>query len=334
MTQKALSYLSSVILLATANLTAANAATLGRTAEPTLALLPSYVAHEKGLFRSEGLPIKMVPLTSRALISAGLKGSVDFVPIEDRGAQVALNGGNLKFIVGQSVMSNVALVARKEIRKLNDLKKKNVGLGDIDGFRPDLLRPLIQLRFGTRWKTHEEPNEKTRVKGLTDDVYQGIFVSPRFAAKALQQGHRLLARIGDTRPYLSGTIWVRTSYLAKNRAAVRKFTRAIARASQIIQRDKHATVPVIMKYFNIVDPKEAGNVWSIIKDQFTPDIPRRLVNELFLDRHAVMKRRGLGKIKKLPNNFDRFVARTLLNSSLQGLGYILRSPPYKREDAS
>jgi len=85
MTRRVLIHLSNVVLLATTNLATAGAATLGLTAEPTLAHLPSYVAHEKGLFRSEGLSVKMTPLTGRALISTGVKGTVDFVPIEGCG---------------------------------------------------------------------------------------------------------------------------------------------------------------------------------------------------------------------------------------------------------
>jgi len=334
MTRKAVIQLSTVVLLTTVNISTAGATTLGRTAEPTLAHLPSYVAHEKGLFRSEGLSVKMMSLTGRALISAGAKGTIDFVPIEGRGAQAILSGSHLKFIVGQSVMSHAVLAVRKNIKTLEDLKQKNIALGEIDGFRVESLHSLIRLRFSARWKFHEEPKELTRVKGLTDDVYQGIFVSPRFAAKAMQQGHHMLAKIGETRPYLSGTIWVRNSYLAKNRSKVAKFVRAIARATQMIHQDKKAVTPVIMKYFSIVDPTEAGHIWKIVKDQFTPDIPPTLVDQLFRDRLDLMTRRGLRKIKKAPNTFDRYVARRLLSKTLKDLGYILRPPPYKGENAS
>jgi ABC-type nitrate/sulfonate/bicarbonate transport system substrate-binding protein len=334
MTRKAILHLLTVVLFATMNIATARAATLGRTAEPTLAHLPSYVAHEKGLFRSEGLAVKMMPLTGRALISAGVKGKVDFVPIEGRGAQAILSGSRLKFIVGQSVMSHAVLAVRKNIKTLEDLKQKNIALGEIDGFRPEFLRPLIRLRYSSRWKFHEEPNEIARVKGLTDDVYQGVFVSPLFAAKAIQKGHRVLDKIGETRPYLSGTVWVRNTYLSKNRSNVTKFVRAIARGTQMIQQDKKAVVPIIMKYFSIIDPTEAGHIWEIVKGQFTPDIPPTLVDQLFRDRLELMARRGLKKIKTVPNTFDQYVARKLLSTTLKDLGYILRPPPYKRENAS
>ncbi len=296
--------------------------------------LPSYVAFEKGLFRSEGLSVKLVSLTSQALVSAGLNSTVDFVPVEGRGAQVALSGRKLKFVVGQAVISHAVLAVRKEIRTLDDLNKRNVGVGEINGFRPALLRPLIESRFGSRWKLHLEPRELARVKGFKDDVYQGVFVSPRFAAKALQHGHRVLAKIGDTRPYLSGTIWTRTSFVSKNRLNIVKFVRLIACAILLIQRDKNAVVPVIMKYFGIVDPKEAGHVWQLVRTQFAPDIPKALVTQLFRDQLALMKRRGLRKINKAPPNFEAFIARKLLSSTLKRLGYILRPPPYRRKEAS
>lgn len=334
MTRISLIQLTCVVLFTTTNIATAGTTALGRTAEPTLAHLPTYVAFEKKLFRSEGLSVKMIPLTGRALISAGVKGAIDFVPIEGRGAQAALSGTRLKFIVGQSVMAHAVLAVRKNIKTVDDLKKRNIAIGEIDGFRLELLRPLIQLRFGSRWKFYEEPSEITRVTGLTDDVYQGIFVSPRFAAKAIQQGHRVLAKIGDTRPYLSGTVWVRADYLSKNRSTVTKFIRAIARATEIIHRDKDAVAPVIMKYFKIVDPREANQIWKIVRGQFTPDIPLTLVDQLFRDRLDLMARRGFKRTKKTPKTFEQFVARRLLSSTLKNLGYILRPPPYRRDDAS
>ena len=112
-----------------------------------------------------------------------------------------------------------------------------------------------------------------------------------------------------------------------------KFVRSIARAIGLIQNDQKAVVPVIMKYFGIVDPKEAGHIWQITRTQFAPDIPKDLVTQLFRDRIALMKRRDLRKIKNVPTTFEHFIARKLLSSTLKRLGYILRQPPYKREEA-
>ena len=50
--------------------------------------IPSYIAMDKGFFKEEGLDARFVELAGRPLMTAGLSGNVDFIPIPSGGAQV------------------------------------------------------------------------------------------------------------------------------------------------------------------------------------------------------------------------------------------------------
>ena len=54
--------------------------------------IPSYIAMDKGFFKEEGLDARLVELAGRPMITAGLSGNVDFVPIPSGGAQAVLKG--------------------------------------------------------------------------------------------------------------------------------------------------------------------------------------------------------------------------------------------------
>src|SRR3981189_2643569 len=63
--------------------------------------IPSYIAMDKGFFKDEGLDARFVELAGRPLITAGLSGNVDFIPIPSGGAQAGLKGAELRYAVGQ-----------------------------------------------------------------------------------------------------------------------------------------------------------------------------------------------------------------------------------------
>ena len=68
-------------------------------------------------------------MTGEALVTAALSGSVDFVPIPSGGAQAALSGAEIRYVVGQSLKSQWLIATRPDITKPEDLKGKTIGYG-------------------------------------------------------------------------------------------------------------------------------------------------------------------------------------------------------------
>src|SRR5581483_5739110 len=83
--------------------------------------IPSYVAATAGFFKQEGLEARFIQLTRKAQVTAGLSGNLDFTPIPSGGAQAALNGAPIQYIVGQSLSSQWVIVTRKDINKVEEL---------------------------------------------------------------------------------------------------------------------------------------------------------------------------------------------------------------------
>lgn len=91
--------------------------------------LPTYVAMERGFFKKEGLDATWVRLGPKALVTAGITGEIDFVPITVGGAVAALHGAPIVFVVGQSSGSPWMIVGDKDISKPEDLRGKTVAYG-------------------------------------------------------------------------------------------------------------------------------------------------------------------------------------------------------------
>ena len=60
-----------------------------------------------------------------------MSGNVDFVPIPSGGAQAALSGAELRYVVGESLKSQWIIVTEPDINKPEDLKGKTLGYGRV-----------------------------------------------------------------------------------------------------------------------------------------------------------------------------------------------------------
>lgn len=304
---------------------------VGRTTGASGFHIPSYVAMDKGFFKKEGLDASYVAMTAKALIAAGMGGAVDFVPIPGGGSQAILKGAPLRYVVGESLISQWAIVTTQKIKSVKDLKGKTIGYGRPGSADYDegeiTLGEFFGMNVGRDYKVISFQGEPERVAALINGSIDGGLLSFPHAAKAQVAGFRILVKTGEYLPRVGGVFWVTKKYLANNRATVKKFIRAIAGATQYLRNNKAGSVPVIQKYFGIDKAKEAGYIWDTVHDQYGPDIPSDLLNKLFKGRVKRMISKKLWpKDKKMPDP-EQYVERKLLNETLREMGYYLQAPP-------
>lgn len=304
---------------------------VGRTTGASGFHIPSYIAMEKGIFKEEGLDARFVAMTGKALVTAGIGGAIDFVPIPGGGSQATLKGAPLRYVVGQSLISQWAIVTPKSIESVGDLKGKTIGYGragsaDYDEGEITLSR-FFDMEVGRDYEVISFQGEPERVAALINGSIQAGLLSFPHAAKAQAAGFKILLRTGNYLPRVGGTFWVTESYLKDNRDTVVKFIRAIATAEEYLRENKEGSVPVIQKYFGIDDAKEAGYIWDNLHDQYGPDIPANLFYKLFEGRQKRMIARGLWPEDKPLPDPEQFVAREVLSSTLREMGYYLQAPP-------
>jgi ABC-type nitrate/sulfonate/bicarbonate transport system substrate-binding protein len=313
------------LIAATAPALAATPIKIGRTSVPNISHLPIYLAMETGLFRQEGLDAKLVPMPQRALVTAGLGGTVDFVPLPDAGAKAALRGAALRFVVGQSLFSTSALVTMPRITAVAELRHQVLGFerrGQVsyrDG--EEILRDKFGLVLGNDYRITTIPNEPDRLAALENGEIQASLFSLIYAAKAQARGFRRLFRSGTFAPRVKGAVWTRKEYLKSNRTTVRRFIRAIAGATDVIHRDGRTTIAVLQKYFGIYDPAETKALWLSVRDIYTADIPAPLLAKVFAERLRRLRQRGVWPREKKASNPEHYIARGLLTKVLTRMAY-------------
>jgi ABC-type nitrate/sulfonate/bicarbonate transport system substrate-binding protein len=292
--------------------------------------IPTYVAMEKGFFKQEGLDAEWVKLNGKAMVTAGLAGEVDFVPIPSGGALAALKGAQLSYVVGQSLGSQWVIVTGKDITKPADLKGKTFAYGRAGGADYDegatVFARAFHMNVGKDYKVISFQAEPERVAALINGSVQAALLTAPAAAKAVKAGYKVLLTTSDYIPRLGGPIWTLKSYADKNPDAVRRFVRAIARSIMYIRTEKAGTVQVFKDYLGIDDPQEAALLWDQLHNTYDAALPKDLFREIFESRRTDLITAGQWpKDKPLPDP-EAFVTRSILETALKEVHYVPVKP--------
>ena len=288
--------------------------------------IPSYVADVAGLFKEEGLEARFISLTGKAQVTAGLSGNLDFVPIPSGGAQAALNGGEIRYIVGQSMSSQWVFVTRGDITRVEDLKGKTIGYGRLGSADYDegatYLARFFNLQVGKDYKVIAYQGEPERIPALLNKDIDATMVSAAFAAQAVSMGMKVIARTSDKMPRVGGTFWSAKAYTEKNPETVKKVTRSIAKAVMYIRANKDGTMKAIREHLGTTDDKVVGAIWDELHNVFGAELPKDLFRQIFESRRLDMiAENQWPKDKPLPDP-EQFLLRAQLESVLKQVNYV------------
>lgn len=288
--------------------------------------IPSYVAMDQGFYKAEGLDASFTMLTGRALVTAALAGSVDLIPIPSGGAQAALSGAEIRYVVGESLKSQWVIVSRPDIGKPEDLKGKTVGYGrvgaaDYDEGAAVMLR-AFKMAVGKDYKVISFQGETERVAALINGDIQAALISVPHVPKAVNAGMKVLVRTGDHIQRAGGTFWTRKEFADKNPETMKKFIRAIAKAVMHYRENKAESVKTLKSHLGVATDKDAEIIWEETRHTFGAELPPDKFRDLFESRRqSMISAKQWPADKPLPDP-EQFLLRELLDSTLKEMKYV------------
>ena len=289
--------------------------------------IPSYIAMDKGFFKEEGLDARWIELQGRPMITAGLTGNLDFVPIPSGGANAVLTANApLRYIVNQSLKPQYIFVAKQEIKKPEDLKGKTVGYARVGAADYDegatTLDRFFNLKVGRDYKVIQFQGEPERIAAMANGDVSGALVSVPRAYQAKQAGFNVLLRTGDYLPRTGGTFWATEEFFQKNPETVKKFIRAIARGVMYYRDHKQESYASMKQHLGVQSDEEAGVLWDELHNTFAAELPANLYREIFESRRIDMiAANEWPKDKPLPDP-EQYLAREMLDATLKAMNYV------------
>jgi ABC-type nitrate/sulfonate/bicarbonate transport system substrate-binding protein len=298
--------------------------------------IPTYVALDQDFFKAEGLDATLVELPASSMVSAVISGNLDCAPIPSGGAQAALSGAKIMYIVGESLKSQWTVTTRQDISNPADLKGKTLGLGRPGGADYDeaqaVLHRFYQMDSGRDYKVISFQGEPERIAAMVNNDIQGASLSIPHAVVAEKAGLKILLRTGDYIPRAGGTVWCMQSLVEQHPDTAKKIIRAIAKAVMYFRTNKEGSIKVMEHHIGSVkSDEEAALIWDQLHDSFGAEVPPELFRELLESRRLTMiAARQWPQDKPLPDP-EQFLARTLLEATLKEMNYIPATiaPPTK-----
>ncbi len=232
---------------------------------------PLYVAADKGFFREEGLEVELIQVSPRLGAMAVMNGDVAFTTSFTSTFRAILQGVPLKLVLVALKKGIYYLVTRPEIKNIQELKGKKLGIATIrgtdsivadellrsKGFNPALLQQIV---IG---------DTRLRAQALMTGVVQVVSLSPPHDLTLKNMGYNILAGPPEIGLPASG-LFTSNRLLQENPQVVNRTLRAVVKANRFIAEKRQETIAVMLKW--LPQTKEvAGQSYDVELKALTKD---------------------------------------------------------------
>ena len=242
---------------------------------------PMWVGIEKGTFKKYGIDVRLVQMRNGALSMATLSSGQVQYNYGSPGNALSAAVGGMKIQCVASPVQKIPreLIARKEIRTIEDLRGKTFGVQSIGGgFWLQTMIALDQLGIDP-----EKYDLKMRILGDTATVTQALgaggvdatVIPYSFSEAAKRAGANVLADIGKLNfPYQGTTLCFFRDSAAASPDQVSRLLKGLADAVVLIHDPsaKPEIVEILRKAFRFPRPEDAEASYKVLTIMATLDM--------------------------------------------------------------
>ncbi len=221
----------------------------------SLSALHIQVAQEKGIYRKYGLNVEAIQMRATITVAALLSKEVQYLASLGSAVRAALRGAPIKAVTISLTTPFFSLVSRPNIRTIQELNGKEIGLTGNPGSANDQVARLILRQAGL------DPQRDVKLLHVGDPpVLYSAFKGGRFAAISVslpfpivveQEGYKILANAAESikLPFIGLAVTDET--LRSSREQVKRMIRADVEARRYIRREQEATIGVMMRWLGL-----------------------------------------------------------------------------------
>jgi NitT/TauT family transport system substrate-binding protein len=225
------------------------------------------IAQLKGFYRDEGLDLETILIRGAVGMQALLGGSVDYTSAAGSVIAAGVRGAPVRLVLVVNSKPQFDLVAQPEIKSIQQLKGKLIGISSRGG-AVDLLTQLILMQNGLT------PNKDATllVIGAPEELALALRTG-RIAACLLtpprqlilyREGFTKLAYSGDyLTTYPTGGIGVTEEKIKTNPSEVLAFVRASLRGLRFYAQNRAESIEILSKHLGIKDASLAAEVYDL-----------------------------------------------------------------------
>ena len=281
----------------------------------TPSVTPFAVARDRGYYRQEGLDVQLVVMPSALGSQALLGGNVKFSTAGGAGLLPILRGAPVRFMFTSFSRPMFWLYSRSDIRSVESLKGKKVGVSSLGSGPDSLLREILKkhgLEGGRDVAIMAVGSGTARFFALQAGSVDAAMLSIPANLMAQDAGFRGLVSFTEQEWIeLQGTVNVTDQLLASDPGLVEKFIRATLKGFIHFRDQRTGTIEILTRFLRTKEDA-AAKIYDLMRPSLTADgtvseeIQRKSLEH-------VVDRAGLKEPPRLEKIFDYSVALKVRN---------------------
>ena len=273
------------------------------------------VARERGYYRQEGLDVQLVVMPSGLGTQALLGGNVKFSTAGGAGLMPILRGAPVRFMFTSFSRPMFWLYARSDIRLVESLKGRKVGVSSLGSGPDSLLREILKkhgLEGGRDVAIMAVGSGTARFYALQAGTVDAAILSVPANLMAQEAGFReLVSFIDQEWIELQGTVNVTDQLMASDPMLVEKFIRATLKGFIHFRDLRSQTIAILARFLRIKE-EVAARIYDLMRPSLTQDGIVSEETQLKSLEH-VIERAGLKDPPRLEKIFDYSLAVKVRN---------------------
>jgi NitT/TauT family transport system substrate-binding protein len=291
------------------------------TSPPNIVHMSVYIAQDAGLFAAEGLKPDILAFEDGTkAFRAMMSNDVDAASGAGGSTIVARSrGAKTKIIYALAPKLEATMVAQADIKSVQDLKGKRIGVQVPGGFAWILSMTVLRSaglgEKDVKFVSILSEDVPPLVAGQIDTAI--LHVEQAIVAQKQKPNLHILAKLWEVEPkQLYNVLAVQEKTIAERRDELVKMTKAIIRATRLMYEDKAKVLPIIVKRTGL-EESVISPAFDIIAGSCVWDADHGLAKERVDYTSARMERVGnidKGKAPTYEENVDLSIAEAAIKT--------------------
>jgi len=238
----------------------------------SIAPIDYFIGEQYGLFKAEGLEVRLVQIRANVAVMATLASEVDVLASITTAISAAQRGAPIKVLAVTLHRPLFWLVTRPEFKNIADLKGKVLGVVSLGGAQHTALRYMLRkggLNPDADVTTIVAGDVPTQLQSLASNAIQAAALSPPIVIVARDRFKmNVLASVLQEYPTIQNGVATTERMLKAQPKAIKALLKARSRASRQFQENPQVPIDVIAKVLQ-VDKDTARETYLLSKPGFT-----------------------------------------------------------------
>ena len=212
------------------------------------------LAQIKGFFHEEGLQAELIRIRSAVALPALTSGEIDYHTVVSPAVNAALRGIPVRVVACFTPGLTTAIIARPEIKSIQELRGKTIGLNSIGGGLESTVRMMLKhygLDPDKDVKFLATGGVETRFAALKQGLTVATAGSTPVDYLGKKFGYVVLARAYDLFSYPNTGLVASVKKIKETPDQLKRVIRAGIKANRYLLQNRDGTIQVMMQWMRI-----------------------------------------------------------------------------------